>query len=175
VKKIFFDLETQRLAMEVEGGWKNIRGFGLSIAATWDEENEFRCWNESSVGELVDELARFDKVIGFNLLGFDYEVLSAYRDDVHQLLDKVTFDMMLDLAHLKPGVKYPKLQEVSLATVGKEEWGKGIDMPKLFREGKIGEVSAHCKRDVELVRDIYRFGLEHGVVYYQGEVKVDWR
>ena len=53
MKKIFFDLETQRLAIEVEDGWNNIRGFGLSIAVTWDEENEFRCWNESSVGELV--------------------------------------------------------------------------------------------------------------------------
>ncbi len=174
MKGIFFDLETQHLAMEVKGGWNNIRGFGLSIAVTWDEENEFRCWNESSAKELIDELARFDKIIGFNLLGFDYEVLSAYRDDVHQLLDKATFDVMLDLARLKPDVKYPSLQEVSLATVDKGEWSKGIDMPRLFREGKIGEVLAHCKRDVELVRDIYRFGVEHGVVYYKGKIKVDW-
>lgn len=174
MKGIFFDLETQRLAIEVKGGWNNIRGFGLSIAVTWDEENEFRCWNESSAKELIDELARFDKIIGFNLLGFDYEVLSAYRDDVHQLLDKATFDVMLDLARLKPDVKYPSLQEVSLATVDKGEWSKGIDMPGLFREGKIGEVLAHCKRDVELVRDIYRFGVEHGVVYYKGKIKVDW-
>ncbi len=34
--EIYMDAETQRVADEVEGGWENIRAFGLSVAVTWD-------------------------------------------------------------------------------------------------------------------------------------------
>ncbi len=56
LKEIFFDLETKRWSAEVEGGWNNIRGFGIAITVTWDEANDFRTWFESDASELVQEL-----------------------------------------------------------------------------------------------------------------------
>ena len=78
MNEIFFDLETPRWSDEVEGGWSNIPAFGLSLAVTWDDRNGFRVWFENDAIMLVKELDQADKVIGFNIVRFDYEVLSAY-------------------------------------------------------------------------------------------------
>ena len=44
--EIYFDLETLRLSAEVDGGWRNIKDFGLAVAVTWDQEHQFRHWYE---------------------------------------------------------------------------------------------------------------------------------
>jgi len=177
-RKIFFDLETQRWSTEVEGGWSNIRGFGLSIAVSWDKGHGFRDWSESKVQELIKELAQFGTIIGFNLLKFDYEVLSGYADDVHMLLDGKTFDILADLTN-RLGHRV-SLEDVASATLGRGKLGTGCDAVRWFREGKLKEVTDYCQRDVELTREIYEYGREHGLVYYprrgeKAEVRVDWR
>ena len=43
-REIYLDIETLRLSHEVDGGWSNIRGFGMAVAVTWDKENGFRRW-----------------------------------------------------------------------------------------------------------------------------------
>ena len=181
-KEIFFDLETQRWSTEVEGGWDNIRGFGLSIAVSWDKGHGFRDWSESKVQELIKELAQFDTIIGFNLLKFDYEVLSGYADDVHMLLDGKTFDIFIDVKDRLPhDVKWPSLEEISSPTLGIEKLGTGYEAVSWFQEGKIKEVINYCRQDVELTREIYEYGREHGLIYYcptrgvRIEVKVDWK
>ena len=182
---VFFDLETQYLADEVDGGWRNIRGFLLSVAVTWDEEHGFRNWSEGEVRELISELAGFDKIIGYNLIDFDYEVLRGYADDVRILLEGKTFDILVDLRACLPyGVKWPSQEEVSSATLGRGTFGTGLDAVRWFREGEIEKVVEHCQKDVELTRDIYEHGRRRGCVHYcpvKGanvgetiEVKVDW-
>ena len=158
-REVFFDLETQRWSTEVEGGWNNIRRFGLSFAASWDKGHGFRDWSESKVQELLKELVQFDKIIGFNLLKFDYEVLSGYADDV----------------------KWPGLEEISSPTLGAGKLGTGFEAVGWFQGGKIKEVIEYCRQDVELTREIYEYGREHGLIYYcptrgvKIEVKVDWK
>ena len=181
-KEIFFDLETQRWSTEVEGGWNNIHGFGLSIAVSWDKGYGFRDWPESKVQELIKELAQFDTIIGFNLLKFDYEVLSGYVDDVHMLLNGKTFDIFIDVKErLSPDMKWPSLEEISSPTLGIEKLGTGYEAVSWFQEGKIKEVIDYCRQDVELTREIYEYGREHGLIYYcptrgvRIEVKVDWK
>ena len=97
LKEIFIDLETKLWSSEVEGGFSNIPAFGMSLAVTCsDNNNSFQRWFENDANELVKELERADKVIGFNTLRFDYEVLSAYVPNIHNLLDGKTCDMFAD-------------------------------------------------------------------------------
>ena len=49
IKEVFFDLETQMWSSEVEGGFSNIPAFGMSLAVTWDDDNDFRVWLEKDV------------------------------------------------------------------------------------------------------------------------------
>ena len=164
LNEIFFDLETPRWSDEVEGGWSNIPAFGMSVAVTWDSGSGFRTWLEHNASELVKELDRADKVIGFNIFRFDYEVLSAYVPNVHELLDKKSFDIFADLEG-RLGFRL-SLEVICLTTLGKSKLGAARDALEWFRQGQIDKVVRYCQMDVELTRDIYRYGQEHGVIYY---------
>ena len=178
LKEIFFDLETPRWSTEVEGGWSNIPAFGMSVAVTcWDDSIAFQKWLESDAGELVKELDRGDRIIGFNSIGFDYEVLSAYVPKIHDLLDGKSFDILADI-YRRLGFRV-SLDNICSATLGKGKIGSGRDAVEWFRQGQIDKVVEYCQKDVELTREIYRYGQEHGFVCYPQfgqsvELPVDW-
>ncbi len=178
LKEIFFDLETQKWSTEVEGGFSNIPAFNMSLAVTCcDDSNSFQRWFEKDANKLVKELERADKVIGFNILKFDYEVLSAYVPNIHDLLDKKTFDIFTDLES-RLGFRL-SLDVICSTTLGKSKLARAEDAIEWYRQGQIEKVVLYCQRDVELTRDIYRYGQEHGFICYprlgqQTEVPVDW-
>lgn len=178
LKEIFFDLETQKWSDEVEGGWDNIRDFGLSVAVTyWNDSNNFQRWLENDATQLVREMEQADKIVGFNIIRFDYEVLSAYVPNVHELLDDKSFDILVDLK-TRLGFR-PSLENICSATLGKGKSGSGRDALEWFRQGQIEKVVTYCQKDVELTREIYRYGQTHGLIHYldmgqPDEVAVDW-
>ena len=178
LKEIFFDLETKLWSSEVEGGFSNIPAFGMSIAITSrNDSNSFQRWFENDANELVRELERADKVIGFNILRFDYEVLSAYVPNTHELLDGKSFDIFTDLES-RLGFRL-SLEVICSTTLGKSKLAKAEDAIEWYRQGQIEKVVHYCQRDVELTRDIYRYGQEHSFICYprlgqRTEVPVDW-
>ena len=177
LKEIIFDLETKLWSTEVEGGFSNIPAFGMSVAVTWNDRDGFQTWLEKDASELVKELERADKVIGFNSVGFDYEVLSAYVPNVHDLLDGKSFDILADI-HRRLGFRV-SLDNICLATLGKSKLATAEVAMGWYRRGQIKKVVEYCQMDVELTRDIYRYGQEHGFICYprlgqRTEVPVDW-
>ena len=178
LKEIFFDLETPKWSDEVEGGFSNIPAFGMSVAVTcWDDSSAFQKWLESDAGELVKELDRADRIIGFNSIGFDYEVLSAYVPNIHDLLDWKSFDILADV-YGRLGFRV-SLDNLCISTLGKSKLATAEDAMEWFRQGQIEKVVEYCQRDVELTREIYRYGQEHGFICYPRlgqpvELPVDW-
>lgn len=162
--EIYLDVETQKLHSEVPGGWNNIAGFGLALAVTWDDAAGFRTWYEADAAALVQELARFPRVVGYNLLRFDYTVLSAYAPTVHTLLKARTTDMLVDLSN-RLGFR-PPLQSVAQATLGRSKAGDGLDAVRWYRNGEIDKVALYCQDDVALTRDVHRYGQKQGHVLY---------
>ena len=178
LKEIFFDLETKLWSTEVEGGFSNIPAFGMSVAVTsWNDSNSYQQWMENDSTELVKELERADKVIGFNILRFDYEVLSAYMPNIHELLDGKSFDIFTDLES-RLGFRV-SLENICLTTLGKSKLATAEAAMEWYRRGQIEKVVQYCQKDVELTREIYRYGQEHGLIYYPRlgqpvELPVDW-
>ena len=162
--EIYLDVETQKLQSEVPGGWNNIAAFGLALAVTWDQVAGFRTWREPDAAELVLELARFSRVVGYNVLRFDYTVLSAYQPSVHTLLQAKTTDMLVDISR-RLGFRL-SLQSVAQATLGRSKAGDGLDAVRWFRAGEIDKVAAYCQEDVALTRDVYLYGQREGHVLY---------
>ena len=75
---VFFDLETQNLLQDV-GGRSGIEKLRLSCGVTFStERNDFTVYWEKDAQALIEELKSADRVIGFNLIGFDYPVLRPY-------------------------------------------------------------------------------------------------
>ena len=172
---VVIDLETQRGPDEV-GGWVAER-MGLAVAVTWDQQNAFREWFEEDAQALVEELSGFERVVGFNLLEFDYGVLAASNPNVSELLKGKTVDI---LAHVHRALGFRiKLDELARATLGRGKTGRGDQSLQWWRQGKRDLVVEYCRADVELTRDLYTHGLTHGVIYYPSygskrAAKVNW-
>lgn len=159
---VVFDLETQYTAAEV-GGWRNIRDMRLAVAVTYNAAQDvYRSYTEREVDRLIATLQGADQVIGYNVLGFDYEVLSYYTAD--PLSELPTVDMLRDL-YRTLGWR-PKLDDVAAATLGERKSADGLQAVRWFRQGQLDKVMAYCRRDVEVTWQIYQFGRRNGYVQY---------
>ena len=161
--EIYLDVETERLSSEVQGGWDNIREFGLSVAVTWNDPVGFREWYAADAVRLIETLAGFDRVITFNGIRFDLEVLSAYGD-VRMIREK-SFDVLKDLDR-RLGFR-PKLQDVAQATLGKQKTGSGPEAVRWWRSGDPvlqRRVVDYCRMDVEILREVVAHGRREGYV-----------
>src|SRR5512141_2388327 len=93
---IVFDLETQNLFEDV-GGRANIGALKMSCAVTWSStRQDFTTYWEEDIPRLIVDLKTGGRVVGFNLKGFDYEVLRPYAPN-ERLQFLPTLDIMEDL------------------------------------------------------------------------------
>ena len=75
---VYFDLETQKSAAEV-GGWDKKRDMKMPVGVTYSTATgQYQIYDEAHVADLIKELTRADKVIGFNIENFDYEIGRAH-------------------------------------------------------------------------------------------------
>ena len=74
---VYFDLESQKLFQEVGG--RDASRLLLACGVTWSTaRNDFAVYWEKDAPGLIAELKTADRVVGFNIIGFDYEVLKPY-------------------------------------------------------------------------------------------------
>ncbi len=93
---VFFDLETQKLFQEVGG--RDASKLRLACGVTYStDKNDFKVYWERDAQVLIDELKAADKVIGFNVREFDYEVLRPYAPTFN-FASLRTLDLLLDLS-----------------------------------------------------------------------------
>lgn len=170
---LVFDLETQRSFQDV-GGRSQMRELGMSVGVVYSfRSDRFLSFFEADAGELIETLLAAELVVGFNLLGFDYEVLKGYRDAPFAEIN--TLDIMVDL-HGKLGFR-PKLDSVVQATLGAGKSADGLQALTWFREGRLDLIEKYCIDDVRLTRDLYLYGKRNRNVlvsrYSGGPITVD--
>ena len=174
---VYFDLETQKVA-SVVGGWGNIDKMGISVAALYHaDKGEYSVYLEKDVDRLVAELRRADLVVGFNVLRFDYTVLSAYS--VFDFSTVPTLDLMVSIEErIKHRVG---LDAVAEATCGVKKTANGMEAIQWWREGKQKQVAEYCCYDVKTTRLVHEHGVRTGKVAYvshktflKQQVAVDW-
>ncbi|MCP5519357.1 MAG: ribonuclease H-like domain-containing protein [Verrucomicrobiales bacterium] len=174
---VYFDLETQKAAEEV-GGWGNIRDMRMSVGVTYSTARDaYQIYGEDGVNDLMEELRRADLVVGFNVLRFDYEVLTGYSPffDPQQI---PTLDMLVELQ--KTLSHRLSLDSVATATLGVEKTSEGMQAIYWFRQGKLMEIAEYCCFDVKITHLVHEYGRVHGRLHYQtrfGEkatVPVNW-
>ena len=175
-KVVVFDLETQRSFKEV-GGRSQLHRLGVSVGVAYRfDRDDFLEVTEETIDQLVGLLLEADLVVGYNIRGFDYEVLRAYTDEDLQKLP--TADMMIDLEQ-RLGFR-PKLDSVVTATLGEGKSADGLQALEWWRLGEVDKIMEYCREDVRVTRDLYTFGKRHRWVHvarFGGKprkVQVDW-
>ena len=181
---VYFDLETQRSANDV-GGWGNKARMGMSVGVTYSTASgKYIIYGEDRVNDLVDELMKADVVIGYNHIGFDYEVLMGYT--ILDLKSQArSFDLMTDLE--KRLGHRPKLESVTSASLGVGKIAEGLQAIRWWQEHKASgdpkplmSIAEYCCFDVKVTKEVHEYGCEHGLVKYRDRfdheqsVEVDW-
>lgn len=175
---VFFDLETQNLLQDV-GGRSGIAKLRLSCGVTYSTEKEdFIVYWERDAQALIEELKHADRVIGFNLIGFDYQVLRPYAPGFN-FASLRTLDLLQDI-HRTLGFRL-SLDAIAEASLGATKSADGLKAVEWFRAGELDKIAEYCKVDVDVTRRVYEFGRDNGFVQYRSKlgsklkVAVNWR
>jgi len=155
VKYGVFDVETRRSAQEV-GGWHRAERMGISVAVLYDGgKDRYYSFEEHETDRLLDHLFSLELVIGFNNKRFDNRVLSAYTQE--RLSRLPSLDILEEItAQLGYRLSLDRLAE---HTLGVKKSGNGLLALKWFAEGKMDLLEQYCRKDVEITRDLFLFGL----------------
>ncbi|MBW1783478.1 MAG: DEAD/DEAH box helicase [Deltaproteobacteria bacterium] len=174
---IFLDIETQKTAQEV-GGWQNSHLMRVSVAVLFDSiEMDFLTFEEKSIDDLLTYLKKGDLIVGFNIKRFDYRVLGAYSEQ--KLSTLPTFDILEDI-HQRLGFRLG-LDHLATETLKKGKTADGLKAVEWFRQGEMEKLTAYCRHDVAVTRDLFQYGLENGHLIYRKKgdntrlrLLVDW-
>ena len=161
-KILYFDLETLRSAEEV-GGWAQVARMGMSIGVVFDEgRREYRVYREQEIERLLLDLVTADQVVGFNIDRFDLPVLSGYTPwDLGRIR---TFDILAYI-HTKLGFRL-RLDALAGPTLGARKLAEGLQSLAWVKEGRFDLIETYCRKDVEVTRDLHRFGMENRFLLY---------
>ena len=170
------DVETLRGADQV-GGWHNSHLMGLAVAVVSDSvTGESLAFFEHQAEELFAYLRKADLVVGFNIVGFDFKVLSAYDDGTLEHLP--VFDILADVRR-RLGFRL-SLAHLTEHTLGATKTADGLQSLAWIREGRMDLVEEYCRADVRITEQLFRHGLDAGWLRYKSrdgllmELRVDW-
>jgi len=125
--------------------------------------DEYTSFLEPELPKLWRLLESADRIIGYNLFGFDYQVLNTYYPG--DLMKFPTLDIMLDIEKVI-GFRV-KLDDVAHASLGTGKSGNGLQAIEFFRKGEIQKLRDYCLQDVKVTKEVYEFGLKNGNVKYR--------
>ncbi len=174
---VYFDVETQKLFEEVGG--RDASKLLLACGVTWSTaRNDFAVYWEKDAVALIAELKAADRVIGFNSISFDYEVLKPYAPNENFRTFRST-DMLQDIFRT---LNFRlSLDSIARATLGTTKTADGVQSVEWFRSGKLDKIAEYCKADVDITRRVYEFGRDNGFVHYYSKlgsklkVAVNWK
>jgi DEAD/DEAH box helicase domain-containing protein len=118
----------------------------------------------------------FDLIIGFNIIGFDYKVLSGLCD--FDFLSLPTLDI-LERVHKRLGYRL-SLDHLASQTLNSKKSADGLMALKWWEQGEIQKIIDYCKQDVQVTRDLYRYGRENRFLVFKNKaghqvrLPVDW-
>jgi len=162
-----FDLETIRSAEEV-GGWNQVERMGVSVAVVYDSQlNDYATYLEDEMERFIQHLQSFELVVGFNNKRFDNKVLSAYSTIDLNTLPSLD---LLEEVHAYLGYRL-SLNSLAEQTLGKAKTADGLQALKWYKEGRLDLICHYCRSDVEITRDLFHYGLEHGFLLFANKAK----
>jgi DEAD/DEAH box helicase domain-containing protein len=170
------DIETRRSAKEV-GGWNRADKMGVSCAILYDSATKiYKEYFQEDIDALTLDLKGYDLVIGFNIISFDYKVLSGLSD--FDFFSLPTLDILRKV-HERLGYRL-SLDHLAGQTLGCQKSADGLMALKWWEQGKMDKIIEYCKQDVRVTKDLYVYGRDNGFLLFKNKadnqvrVRVQW-
>ena len=184
---LYLDIETQYLMTDFPGGWKKAENYkNIKIAELGILRNNIHTYfEEENIDLLKSELANAELICGHNIIQFDFEVLKHYlpKDEMFRTILK-SFDTMLEFDKHTGDAGWVSLNDISQRNFGMKKTENSIDVPKMWREGKINEVKSYLLNDLKMTEQFYLLGMKghtfkydhkvYGKSYGEREVYIKW-
>lgn len=163
LKKIVFDLETQKEFAEVGGRGKN-HLLKISVCGIYNyTTDKYEIYEEKDIPRMASLFQTADQLIGFNSIDFDNEVLRPYLN-----FDISTVPHLDLLKEVEKVIGHRiKLDSIAQATLGKGKSGNGKEAILYYRSGRMDLLKKYCLDDVKITKQIYDYALKNGKILYQ--------
>ena len=160
-REIVLDIETQNTFQDI--GAYNAALLTISLVGCYFYETDtFETFLEPDLPKLWTRLELADRVIGYNLFGFDYPCMqSYYAGDFRKI---PTVDLLVEIEK-RLGFRV-KLDDVARATLGMGKSGHGLQAVEFWKNGEIDKLREYCLQDVRVTRDVYEFAMAEQHVNY---------
>lgn len=170
---IIYDLEIQKMLakkgetrlpdFEYCDGFHDFFNMGVACVVIYDTaRSEFRLFDEFMLDDLKTTFRRAECVVGFNILGFDNNVLRPYEVEIH---DGKCYDLLPEIAKAAGtpnDFKGLSLNAICQANFGAGKTGDGAKAPMLYQQKRFGELFDYCLADVRLTKRLLDKILECG-------------
>jgi DEAD/DEAH box helicase domain-containing protein len=158
LNKIVLDLETQKSFEEV-GGFGRNHLLKVSVVGVYSYRlDKYMCFHEDQLYKLGEMLQEADQIIGFNHIGFDYQVLQPYMN--FKLNEIPSLDLLVEMEKLI-GHRI-KLDNLAQTTLGAGKSGDGLQAIKFWKLGQIEELKKYCLDDVRITKELYDYIQKYG-------------
>lgn len=158
MREVILDLETKKAF--VETGSQNPAKLGVSFVGICkrgfdqNREDEFEGVFEEELSKLWPIMEKADRIIGFNIIGFDFPVLSAYfHGDIFSL---PSLDILEEVK--KNAGHRVSLNAIAKETLGVQKSGSGLDALRFYEQKEYEKLRDYCLMDVRITRDVYDYG-----------------
>lgn len=160
-REVVLDIETRNTFQDV--GAYNPALLDVSLVGVYFYETDtYEAFLQEDLPKLWPRLERADRIIGYNLIGFDYPCLQRYyTGDIMKL---PTVDLLVDIEK-QLGFRI-KLDDVAQATLGVGKSGTGLMAVEYWRKGEIEKLKEYCLQDVKVTRDVYDFALQNQHIFF---------
>ncbi len=125
--------------------------------------DKYESFLEPDLPKLWRMVEAADRVIGYNIIGFDWPCLNSYYPG--DLLKLPTLDLLVEI---EKALGYRiKLDDVAHGSLGVGKSGNGLQAIEFFRRGEIDKLRDYCLQDVKVTKEVYEFGLANKLVKYK--------
>ena len=159
--EIVFDIETSNSFADVgkyDPSLLKVSLVGVYSYAT----DKYESFLEPDLPKLWRIFEKADRIIGFNILGFDYPVLNTYYPG-----DLSTFPSLDILKEIEKSLGFRvKLDNIAQTSLGIGKSGNGLQAIEFFRRGEIEKLRDYCLQDVKVTKEVYEYGLKNGLVKF---------
>ena len=139
---------------------------GVSCAILFDSKtNIYQEYFQDDIEALIYKLGTYDLIIGFNIIKFDYKVLSGLSD--FDFLSLPTLDILAKV-HERLGYRL-SLDHLAGQTLGCNKSADGLMALKWWEQGKMDKIIEYCKQDVKVTRDLYLYGRQNQFLVFKNK------